>query len=155
MLPASDLTILTGGLFLVFLIVTFAIYYWIAVSHVYQRIDEEMDWKSQALSQEYQSGAFDLSDPDLVEPGTYLLFQDANGRFIPKNLPMESDAQRWLSQLQPEPIPTNNASKTFLAKAVSFPDGSRMVVASDLNDIRVVNEFFIEVFVWMLVRLSS
>lgn len=146
------LTILTGGLFLVFLIVTFVIYYWIAVSYVYQRIDEEMDWKIQTLTQEHQSG-FDPSDPDLVEPGTYVLLQDVNGRFIAKNLPMESDAQRWLSQLQPEPTPTNNASQTFRAKAVSLPDGSRMVVASDLNDIHVVNEFFGEVFVWILVAI--
>lgn len=147
------LTILTGCLFLVFLIVTFAIYYWIAVSYVYQRIDEEIDWKIETLTQEYQLGSFDPSDPDLVEPGSYLLFQDATGRFIAKILPKESDAQGWLSQLQPEPIPTNNASKTFRAKAVLFPDGSRMVAASDLNDIRVVNEFFGEVFVWVLVAI--
>lgn len=147
------LTIITAGLFLVFVIMTFAIYYWIAVSYVYQRIDEEMDWKIQTVTQEYQSGSFDPSDPDLVEPGTYLLLQDANGRFIAKNLPKESDAQRWLSQILPEPIPMNNVSKTLRAKAVSLSDGSRMVVASDLNDIHVVNEFFGEVFVWILVAI--
>jgi signal transduction histidine kinase len=147
------LTILTGGLFLVFLIVTFAIYYWIALSYVYQRIDDEMVWKIQMLTQEFQSGSFDPSDPDLVEPGTYLLLQEASGRLIAKNLPKDPDVQRWLSQLLPESIPTNNASKTFRAKAVSFPDGSRMVVASDLKDIHVVNEFFGEVFVWILVSI--
>ncbi|MDR4482086.1 MAG: ATP-binding protein [Nitrospirales bacterium] len=147
------LTIFTAVLFLVFVIVTFGIYYWIAVSYVYQRIDEEMVWKIQTLTQEYQSGAFDPSDPDLVEPGTYLLLQDASGRFIAKNLPKELDVQRWLSQLLPESIPMNNASKTFRAKAVLLPDGSRMVVASELHDIHVVNEFFGEVFVWILVSI--
>ncbi|WP_342347312.1 ATP-binding protein [uncultured Nitrospira sp.] len=147
------LTILTGGLFLVFLIMTFAIYYWIAVSYVYERIDAEMDWKIQTLTQEYQSKSFDPSDPDLVEPGSYVLLQDATGRFIVKILPIKSDDQRWLSQLLPEPIPMNNASKTFRAKAVALPDGSRMVVASDLNDIRVINELFGEVFVWILVTI--
>lgn len=147
------LTIFTAGLFLVFLIMTFAIYYWIAVSYVYQRIDEEIGWKIQTLTQEYESGSFDPSDPDLVEPGTYLLLRDPTGRFIVKNLPMESDVQRWLSQLLPEPIPMNNVSKTLRAKAVSLPDGSRMVVASDLHDIHVANELFGEVFVWILVTI--
>ncbi|MCW5782025.1 MAG: HAMP domain-containing protein [Nitrospirales bacterium] len=147
------LTILTAALFLVLVIVTFAIYYWIAVSYVYQHIDEEMVWKIQTLTQEYQSGSFDPSDPDLVEPGTYLLLQDASGRFIAKNLPKEPDVQRWLFQLPQESIPMNNASKTFRAKAVSLPDGSRMVLASDLHDIHVVNEFFGEVFVWIFVSV--
>lgn len=147
------LTFFTASIFAVFVITTFGVSYWIAVRYVVDRIDAEIVWQIEMLTEEYQSGSLNPLNPDLVEPGTYLLLEDARGRPMAKNLPADPVAQRWLSELRPEPIPIDNGPQTFRAQAVSLPDGSRVVVAQDLKDLHKIKEFGGEAFVWLMAAI--
>ncbi len=79
------LTLFTACLFASFVITTFVVSYWIAVRYLLERVDGEIAWQIQMLVKEYQAGSLNSSNPDLVEPGTYLVLRDGTGRPIVEN----------------------------------------------------------------------
>lgn len=149
------LTLFTACLFAVFVITTFVISYWIAVRYLLDRVDGEITWQIQMLAEEYQSGSLNSSNPDLVEPGTYLLLRDGNGRPIAENLPSGADARQWFRELIPEITPIDHASHELRAQAVSLPDGAHLAVGQDLKDLQEVKEFLRQAFGWLLAAILT
>ncbi|MGD9852043.1 MAG: sensor histidine kinase [Nitrospirales bacterium] len=146
-------TLFTVGLFATFVVFTFIVSYWIAVRYLVTRVDAEISWQIEMLSEEYQSGSLNPQNPDLVEPGTYLLLQDADGRVIADNFPADLGDRQWLTKLSPKSAPQDNDSQTLRALAVALPDKSRLVVAQDLHDLHEVKDFLGKAFAGLLVAI--
>jgi signal transduction histidine kinase len=147
------LTLFTACLFAIFVIITFVMSYWIAVRYLLERVDGEIAWQIQMLAQEYQAGSLNSSNPDLVEPGTYLLLRDGTGRPIVENLPAGAAVRQWFQDLIPKTTPIDNASHELRAQAVLLPDGAQLAVGQDLQDLQEVKEFLGQAFGWLLAAI--
>jgi signal transduction histidine kinase len=147
------LTLFTACLFAIFVVTTFAVSYWIAVRYLVERVDEEIAWQIQMLVKEYQAGSLNSSNPDLVEPGTYLLLHDGTGRPIVENVPSGAEVRQWFQELIPQTTPIDHASHELRAQAVLLPDGAQLVVGKDLQDLQEAKEFLRQAFGWLLVAI--
>lgn len=147
------LTLFTACLFAVFVITTFVVSYWIAVRYLLERVDGEITWQIQMLVKEYQAGSLNSANPDLVEPGTYLLLRDSAGRSIVQNLPSGAPVRKWFQELPPKDIPLDNASHKLRAQAVLLPDGTQLTVGQDLKELEAAKEFLRQAFGWLLAAI--
>lgn len=147
------LTLFTACLFAVFVITTFVVSYWIAVRYLLERVDGEITWQTQMLAKEYQAGSLNSANPDLVEPGTYLLLRDDAGRPIVENLPSGASVRKWFQELEPKEIPIDNASHELRAQAVLLPDGVQLTVGQDLKDLEEAKAFLRQAYGWLLVAI--
>jgi signal transduction histidine kinase len=147
------LTLFTACLFASFVITTFVVSYWIAVRYLLERVDGEIAWQIQMLVKEYQAGSLNSSNPDLVEPGTYLVLRDGTGRPIVENLPTGTAVRKWFQELIPKTTPIDNPSHELRAQAVLLPDGAQLVVGQDLQDLQEAKEFLRQAFGWLLVAI--
>lgn len=147
------LTLFTACLFAVFVITTFVVSYWIAVRYLLERVDGEIAWQIQMLGREYQAGSLNIANPDLVEPGTYLLLRDDAGRPIVENLPSGASFRKWFQELGPQEMPIDNDSHEIRAQAVLLPDGVQLTVGQDLKDLEEAKAFLRQAYGWLLVAI--
>lgn len=147
------LTLFTACLFAVFVVTTFVVSYWIAVRYLLERVDGEIAWQIQMLAREYQAGSLNIANPDLVEPGTYLLLRDDAGRPIVEKLPSGASVRKWFQELVPQEMSINNVSDELRAQAVLLPDGVQLTVGQDLNDLEEAKEFLRQAFGWLLAAI--
>lgn len=147
------LTLFTACLFAIFVIITFVMSYWIAVRYLLERVDGEIAWQIQMLAQEYQAGSLNSSNPDLVEPGTYLLLRDDTGRPIVENLPSGVAVRQWFQELIPQTTPIDHTSHELRAQAVLLQDGAQLTVGQDLQDLQKVKQFLSQAFGWLLAAI--
>jgi signal transduction histidine kinase len=147
------LTLFTACLFAIFVVTTFAVSYWIAVRYLLERVDEEIAWQIQMIVKEYQAGSLNSSNPDLVEPGTYLLLRDGTGRPLVENVPSGAEVRQWFQELIPQTTPIENASHELRAQAVLLPDGAQLVVGQELQDLQEAKEFLRHAFGWLLAAI--
>jgi signal transduction histidine kinase len=147
------LTLFTACLFAIFVITTFAVSYWIAVRYLLERVDEEIVWQIQMIVKEYQAGSLNSSNPDLVEPGTYLLLRDGTGRPLVENVPSGAEVRQWFQELMPQSTPIENATHELRAQAVLLPDGAQLVVGQELQDLQEAKEFLRQAFGWLLAAI--
>jgi signal transduction histidine kinase len=147
------LTLFTACLFAIFVITTFLVSYWIAVRYLLERVDGEIVWQIQMLAKEYQTGSLNASNPDLVEPGTFLLLRDDAGKPIVEDLPSGIALRNWFQNLRPTQVPINHASHNLRAQAVLLPDGSQLTVGQDLQDLKETKDFLQQALGGLLVAI--